>query len=295
MISHPSWRLSFLLASVFALILTSTAQTPAPAPNQTTAEESPHRLVAATIWNELHHDKTGNYWMYIDSDQTPGKTVIKRVVETPECWFSWPIKIDGQPVTAAQQAKQRAEVDKLVNDPQAQEKDRQEVNSDGQKAEQLLQIFPSAFLFTLEGQEGDVARVAFRPNPAFQPPTSAAKVFHAMQGTLLINTKEMRLVGISGTLMRDVTFGWGILGRIKKGGTFDVRQTEEAPGDWEVTMLNVHIHGKALFFHTINEQQHEVKTEFRPVPENITVAKAAALVENGGQAENASAAAGQTR
>jgi len=88
--------------------------------------------------------------------------------------------------------------------------------------------------------------------------------------------------------MQDVTFGWGILGRLYKGGTFHVMQSRLAPDDWELTKLDVHIHGRALFFHTISENQAEVKTGFEPVPPGTTLARAAALAEHG--TENASAA-----
>ncbi len=38
------------------------------------------------------------------------------------------------------------------------------------------------------------------------------------------------------------------------------------PGHWEVTVIYVPIKGKALFFRSISEQQHEVRNEFQQVP-----------------------------
>ena len=48
-------------------------------------------------------------------------------------------------------------------------------------------------------------------------------------------------------------------------------QSEVAPRDWEVSLLDVHITGRALFFHTIGEQQHEVRSHFESVPPDLSL------------------------
>ena len=83
---------------------------------------------------------------------------------------------------------------------------------------------------------------------------------------------------ISGELLSDVDFGFGILGKLNKGGTFEVVQSQVAPGDWEVSLLDVHISGRALLFHSISEQQDEVRSEFKPVPSGLSLAQAASMV-----------------
>jgi hypothetical protein len=118
----------------------------------------------------------------------------------------------------------------------------------------------------------------FRPNPKYRPSSNEAKVFHNMEGVLLIDAKQTRLATLSGKLSSDVDFGFGILGKLEKGGTFEVVQSEVAPKDWEVSFLDVHISGRALFFHSIGEQQHEVRSQFKPVPSGLSLAQAASLV-----------------
>ena len=255
----------------------------------TFGQENPQQLVKDTVHNELNANKQQqNYWVYRDSNTQSGRTKVSRVVETPQCWFTWLLSVNGQPPTAAQQAQQQAKINKLVNNESARQKNRAAINQDGQKAENLMKMLPDVFLYTEDGEQDGNIRLKFRPNPQFHPPTNAAKVFHNMQGELLINKQEKRLAGMSGTLMQDVKFGWGILGKLYKGGTFKVRQTQLAPNDWETTTLDVHIGGRALFFHTISEQQTEVKSEFQPVPANTSLQQAAALAEHGNL--NASAA-----
>jgi hypothetical protein len=43
-------------------------------------------------------------------------------------------------------------------------------------------------------------------------------------------------------------------------------------------LLDVHISGRALFFHSIGEQQHEVRSQFKPVPSGLSLAEAVAML-----------------
>jgi len=100
-----------------------------------------------------------------------------------------------------------------------------------------------------------------------------------MQGTMIVDELTKRLKELRGRLVRDVVFGWGILGRLHKGGVFEVRQDEVAAGHWELTLVDVHITGKALFFKTILEQQHEERSAFRQVPGNLNLAQAVEMLK----------------
>jgi hypothetical protein len=241
-------------------------------------QQDPHALVAQMVHNEL---KAGNqkwFWMYVDTKQEGGRTEVARVIETPQCWLTWPISVKGDGASD-KESQEREKFKQLVNDPAACQRQHAQVNEDDKKADSLTKILPDAFLYTVENEQDGKIRLKFRPNPHFKPATREAKVFHNMQGILVIDEKETRLASIEGKLMSDVSFGLGVLARLQKGGTFKAVQSEIRPQDWELTSLDVHIAGRALFFKTINEQQHEVKSDFQPVPKDITVAQAAEMVK----------------
>ena len=98
-------------------------------------------------------------------------------------------------------------------------------------------------------------------------------MFHGMEGSIRDDTKQERVAEISGHLIHTAKFGRGLLGHLDQGGTFEVRQAEVAPGYWELTALNVHMKGKALFFKTISVQQYYSRSELKLVPQNLTVAQ----------------------
>jgi hypothetical protein len=105
-----------------------------------------------------------------------------------------------------------------------------------------------------------------------------ARVMGEMEGTLIVDKAQHRIVTMKGKLAEDVTIGWGILGRLKQGGTFNVERRQVAPGFWEITETHVHISGRALFFKTIGQQQDEVKTEFTMVPHGTTLEQAVEML-----------------
>jgi hypothetical protein len=100
-----------------------------------------------------------------------------------------------------------------------------------------------------------------------------------MAGELVVNKAQNRIQTIKGKLIRDVKFGWGLLGRMNAGGTFNVERREIAPGIWSITESHVHIDGKALLFKTIGEQEDEVKSQFRRTPPATTLVQAADILK----------------
>ena len=79
--------------------------------------------------------------------------------------------------------------------------------------------------------------------------------------------------------MEEVKFGGGLLGHLDKGGTFDVKQEPITKGYWEMTVLNVDMNGKALFFKTITVRQKISRSEFKRVPDDLAVAQAVDLLK----------------
>jgi hypothetical protein len=245
------------------------------------AQDDVRGLVANVVDNELKAQKSDKFWMYRDSNRENGKSKVQRVVETPECHMNWPLEIDGKPASKEDLEKAQKDLQALTSDEEARAKNRKEIDEDENKANALMKLLPDAFLFTRGAEQKGMLQVRFRPKPDYKPPSNEAKVFHSMAGTLLIDKREKRLAKISGKLVSDVDFGLGVLGKIHKGGTFTVVQKEVSKGDWEVTMLDVHISGRALFFHQIGTQQHETMTDFKIVPRDIDLKKAAELVKSG--------------
>lgn len=100
-----------------------------------------------------------------------------------------------------------------------------------------------------------------------------------MAGDVVIHKADHRLESIRGALKEQVNFGFGLLGKLEKGGTFNVIRHEVQPGVWETTETHVHMQGHALLFKSISEQEDDVQTDFASVPPSTSLADAAAMLQ----------------
>ena len=97
---------------------------------------------------------------------------------------------------------------------------------------------------------------------------------------MLIEPVQERIVQIEGKLVKDVSFGWGIFGRLYKGGVYEIAQTQLSPGSWRITTLNVDVKGRIFFFDTFKFLRRESNTQLRPVSPTMTYTAAVkALVD----------------
>jgi hypothetical protein len=222
--------------------------------------------------NAINNDHT--HWMYLTNTRKNGVMETEEQVETPHGDVTRLIARNGEPLTPDEQKQADEKTQQFVSDAAAQQKQRHDLDQDAHKTHDLLAMLPDALTYTYAGRQGGRTRLTFKPNPNFHPPSREAKVFHAMQGQMLIDTKEHRLVEFSGHLTRPVKFGGGLLGDLDAGGSFDVRQQEVGPGHWEISLLRVNMKGKALIFKTISVHQDESHSHFKRVPDDLTVAQA---------------------
>jgi hypothetical protein len=144
-----------------------------------------------------------------------------------------------------------------------------------------MRMLPTAFIWKIDSRGDGTITLSYHPDPNFDPPSMSARVLSSMSGTLVVNERDMRLVRLTGKLMQPVTFGWGLLGRLEAGGTFEIVRTQIAPDNWQITQTHVHISGHALFFKTIGDQEDEVTSDYRPVPDNVDLQKAAQMIRDG--------------
>ena len=236
---------------------------------------SANELARKIIANELKFQADDHaHWMYRLEKEESGRNQVQEILETKDGSISRLLSIDGRALNAKQQQKENQRLQMLVSHPDEQRKLQQASNKKAEQGARLFKILPDVFVFDYAGRQGDLVTLTFRPNPNFQPPSIEARVLHSMQGEMTVETIQERLTAISGHLMEDVRFGGGVLGHLDKGGNFEVRQTEVAPGHWEMAVLNVDMKGKALLFKTIGAHEIESHSDFHRIPDDLTLAEA---------------------
>lgn len=254
------------------------------AAGQNAPQLSPADLIKAVIRTELSSSVPDSEWKYALEKETDGKKQTLQVVETKSGSLERLLAIDGKPLTDSQQHDELQRLLELSRSLDEQRKLAETRKKDSDQCAAFLKMIPDAFIFEYSGEHagpnGDFVKLKFTPNPNYRPPTREGKVMHALAGEVWVDSKEQRLVAIDGQLLNEVKFGGGLFGRLEKGGRFNVKRAEIAHGQWEVTELDVNMHGKALLFKTISVQQKELHHGFERVPDDLSMGDAAALLMN---------------
>ena len=241
------------------------------------------QFVREVIHHELEMEaQDHSHWRYHAHREDEKSNIDKDVIETRDGELTRTLLVWGRPLTADERQKDEERMQKLVSDPSERAKRAKREKEDSDKGHEMFKAIPDAFIFKYDGIENGIVRLAFFPNPNYDPPTRELRVFRALSGKMWIDPVQKHVVRIDGQLFQDVTFGWGILARLYKGGTFEVNMHEVGPGHWDMTSLEVNMSGHAILFKNIAVKQHQTQTEFRRVPDNLTMAQAYNMLQKDG-------------
>jgi hypothetical protein len=251
--------------------------------------DSPVELVRKTVENEIKPANDRVKFMFIERKESPRGSQTKLLVETREAMAGMVIAINDRPLNPEQRQAEIARIERFVKNPDELKKKIRDEKDDAERTARIMKALPDAFLYQSDGTEvgkeglgkpGDeLVRLKFRPNPRYNPPSRVEQVLTGMEGTLLIDANQHRLARIDGKLVKEVGFGWGILGHLNPGGHFQVDQSDVGQNRWEVTHMDLAFTGKVLVFKSLNIRSNEVYSDFRPAPPNLTFAQAVDLLK----------------
>jgi len=245
---------------------------------QVHAPETPVQLVRDVVYNELHDHQRHGYWRYWIEKQAQQQTKVVEQVETADGPVTRLVLSSGRPLSALDEEEEQERLNHLLRSPQEQARHRQDFIDDEKRIGRILALLPEAFLFEDAGMEDGCFHLRFRPNPEYPPHSIEARIFHAMRGDLWIDARLKRMERLDGQLEENVDFGYGILGRLYKGGWFRLQRTQVSSTDWKTERLEIHMNGRALFLKTISRETSEVRGGFAPVPAGLSLAQGMKLL-----------------
>lgn len=246
------------------------------------ARSDPQGLVQQTVQNEVKCEMDDStHWRFRRVETKPSISKTWDVIETKRGEVQHLLAMDGHPLDAQQQQAEQQRMQQFLASRNAQIRKQKASSGDYNQEQKLMLMLPHALLFTYSGHDGDFVKLTFKPNPNFHASTHEAEVFHHMVGQLVVDVSNMRVAQFSGHIASRVNFGYGLLGHLDKGGTFDVQQQDISDGHWGMTLLDTKITGKALFFKTISVQEKIVEDDYRRVSDNLTLEQAANMLRNG--------------
>jgi hypothetical protein len=243
-----------------------------------TGQTSPEveRIVRNASWNEVHSNGPPHFFRYRIAEQDAKGSDVKLVIETREGTISRLVEKDGRPLSRRANAAEIARLRNLLAHPEIQLRRYKQERENDDREDEMVHMLPDAFLYSNEGMvngpNGPCYRLHFTPNPNFSPKDREGEVFHGMVGEVWIDQMQQRIVKIDAHLISDVDFGWGVLGRLYRGGSM-LEENEDVGGQnvhhWESTELLLRLKGKILMVKSVDFSTRQISTEFHAVPSTI--------------------------
>jgi len=259
------------------------AGTPSPSqPADFQSDPQARELVHKVVANELlQEDIDRSHYMFKLRKVTPKGTRVQEVVQTDQGSIARTLQIDGHAPSDEQRQAEEEKIQKLLRDPDEQKKRLKREKEDESRAQVMIKALPNAFFYQTIGREGNTVKLRFRPDPSYQPQSHEESVYAGMAGELWLNVAQERLQKIDAHLFHDVDFGWGILGRLYKGGGFMVQQEQVDGNHWDATAVKLDLTGKAMMFKSLVYKEEEYESDFRRLPDHVSLAQGVELLKKG--------------
>ena len=225
-------------------------------------------LVERSLRAELQTLQDHNHPMrYLLRKTSPRLTTTKEIFETRDGAVARLVSIFDRPLNPDEEAREQARLDGLLSDPGRQRHRKQSEEGDLGIVLKLLRMLPNAYLYQYAGAgpAGSMEKFTFRPNPNFSPPDLESQALTAMTGEIWIDAAQERVMRLEGHLQQDTNYGWGVLGKLDKGGSIVIEQAEIAERQWRIARFQMKMDLRVLI-KTRNIDTTEEMTRYEPVP-----------------------------
>ena len=242
-------------------------------------------LVGRALAVELHTARDPSHPMRYRLQKSSARlATTKEIFETKDGDVARLVEINGKPLSSADEQKEQARLDALLADANRQRHRKQNEDQDAGIVLKLLRMLPKAFLYQYAGAgagpAGKVEKFTFKPNPSFSPPDYETQALTAMTGELWIDAAQVRVTRLDGHLQQDTDYGWGILGRLNKGGWLVLEQADVGGQQWRIVHLQMDMNLRVLF-KTRRLETVEDMTRYSPVGVGIDYRQAIQLLRAG--------------
>ncbi len=282
-------RLTFLCLLAASVLVSVEPSSRAQASAAALTPEQAQALVGHALATELRLAvDPGHPMSYLLRKTSPRLTSTKAIVETRDGDVARLISVNDQPLGQADEQKEEARLDTLAGDPNLQKHRQQGEDSDMKIVLKLLRMLPDAFLYqyagttqgTGQGVGGTVEKFTFKPNPKFDPPDYETQALTALSGEIWIDPQQERVTRLEGHLLQDTDYGWGILGKLNRGGWVVIEQSDVGSKQWRIVHVQMQMTMRILFKSKIFDT-NELMTRYLPVPAGMDYRSGIMMLKKG--------------
>jgi hypothetical protein len=249
------------------------------------AQADQDALVQRALANEMKAATDALHPMrYQLRKSSPRLATTKEICETKDGAVARLVAINDKPLTPVDEQHEQARLKALLSDPGKQRHRRQSQQEDTARALKVLRALPAAFVYQYagagSGPTGKIEKFTYKPNPKFNPPDLETQALTAMAGEIWIDPTWERVARLEGHLLQDVDFGWGILGRLYKGGWIIIEQADIGGPDhqWRIVHFKMGMSARVVFKNKVFDTTED-QSQFVPVPVGLGYQQAIQLLQ----------------
>jgi hypothetical protein len=255
----------------------------APAHPMDITETTPRSWVEAAAVNEQHIiNDDGSFPLRYRIRKVDAKNDVTRdIIESRQGTVARLVQRNGQPLTAQEDAAERARLTAMLNSPGDFIKHHKRDNAARGYSMDLVLEMPRAMIYTYTPNQpqrpnatGQEVVIDFTPDPHYKPPTLVADILTGLQGRLWIDRKSLRVTRVEGRVLHPVDFGWGMLARIYPGGTVEFEQANAGGDRWAYSHLRENITIREMMLKTVQQHTDMDAADFKILPAPVSYQEA---------------------
>lgn len=245
---------------------------------------NPKQLIETMISREQSARQTKVFYAYSSeerSERTGGHLWSERMVETAWGTVRYLITVDGKPLTTDQVEVEKSRLRIQTSDPVSYKKEDLK-QDDSEHSRKMLAVLPLAFVFEIVSENMHEIRIAYHPDPTFTPKTMEERALYGMTGKVVLDTRTLRLHQLDGRAPKDVSLGFGPFATLRAGSNFATEREQVDGAVWRTANVKTAVQGRALLLKTIARQQEYRHSDFKRVPNPLSLDAAVVLAEREG-------------
>jgi hypothetical protein len=252
---------------------------------ETLSDAQAQALVARALATEIRGARDPNHPMrFLMRRATPRLISTKDIIETKDGNVARLLSVNDKPLAPDGDRTELERLSTLAANPSLQKHRKDNEEGDASIVLKLLRMLPSAFLYqyagSFNGPAGTVHRFTFKPNPRFDPPDLETQALTAMSGEVRVDAAQERVLRLEGHLQQDTTYGWGILGKLNKGGWIVLEQADVGDKQWRIVNVQMQMTLRILF-KTKYIDTAEQMSRYTPVPAGMDYRQAIQMLRAG--------------
>lgn len=251
-------------------------------------QAAPDALVADMIQKQISATDQGRYSYRYKIHKTDKKGTVERIeIDTPFGNVARTILREGKPLTPEAQKYERERLQDLIDSSSEQKRRLKTEQSSRKDTVEIVQAMRTAMIYTMHPGQPQLPSfpqpqivLDFKPNPAFDPKSTAQEALRGVEGTVWIDARSHILQRIEAHSTKDFNILFGLAVKVYTGAKLDAEQREYVPGKVTYSKLNVEAKIRELLVKTVDFRTNQEASEFQRLPDGLTLADAAKMLLN---------------